>query len=376
MTLKFSPGQVIADRYRVDAFHLQGGMQEVYRCFDLALDRVVALKTPKNGIVDKRFGRGAQMGARVTHPNVAATLDYVEDGLSRCLVEEFIEGVDLGRRLTVEFLYMDPSLAAWVIHNIAKGLQAAHRVGICHRDLKPSNIMTSLGGRMETVKLTDFGIAKLAEKELEVEMEKFEQDENTLTSSSTLLGAVPYLAPECWTDWSGVGQPADIWALGAIGAHLLLGKAPFGGGKAAIMKMAQLQLSGKVVIDEPEWFGQHQETRRLEIELWAIIKDCLQVDPMARPTADQIVHRCEEICYSASERKTGVISTYPLRYANGGTAKAGFITVDVGGTSAFFHRSHFFGDGSAPKVGQRVHFVMAAGNPDPRCSPVLLLKQS
>ena len=156
------------------------------------------------------------MGARVGHPNVAATLDYVEEGANRCLVEEFIEGKDLGRRLASDFVFLDPSLTAWVVHNIAKGLQAAHKVGICHRDLKPSNIMTSADGHMDIIKLTDFGIAKLAEKELEAEIEKFEQDENTLMSSSTLLGAVPYLAPECWSDWASAGQPADIWALGAI----------------------------------------------------------------------------------------------------------------------------------------------------------------
>lgn len=373
--MKFQAGQVIAARYRVDSFHLEGGMQEVYRCFDLTLDRTVALKTPKSGIVDKRFGRGAQMGARVNHPNVAATLDYVEEGTNRCLVEEFIEGIDLGRRLAGEFAFLDPSLAAWVFHNVAKGLQAAHSVGICHRDLKPSNIMTSAGGRIETVKLTDFGIAKLAEQELEVEIEKFEQDENTLTSSSTLLGAVPYLAPECWSDWSGAGQPADIWALGAIGAHLLLGKLPFGGGKVAIMKMAQLQISGKVELNTPEWFGKHQETSVLETELWSLILDCLQVDPAARPTAHQIVQRCEELCYSASARHTGVITTYPLKYASGGTAKGGLIQVDIVGTSAFFHQSVFFGGGSSPKVGQRVNFAMTAGSPGPRCSPVLLLKQ-
>lgn len=372
--MRFHAGQVIAARYRIDAFHLEGGMQEVYRCFDATLERVVALKTPKEGIVDKRFNRGAQMGARVSHPNIAATLDYVEDGAHRCLIEEFIDGVDLGRRLTSEFVYMDPSLAAWLVHNIAKGLQAAHRVGICHRDLKPSNIMTSNDGRIDVVKLTDFGIAKLAEKELEIEIEKFEQDENTLTSSSTLLGAVPYLAPECWSDWSGAGQPADIWALGAIAAHLLLGKPPFGGGKSAIMKMAQIQIAGKVDLEAPDWFGKHQETEQLESELWKIILDCLQVQPPSRPTADQIVQRCEALCYAASARKTGVIVTYPLKYASGGTAKGGFIELSENGKSAFFHRSDFYGDGTAPKVGQRVSFSISAGKPGPRCSPVLLLK--
>lgn len=373
--MKLKAGDIIAGRYRVDAFHLEGGMQEVYRCYDLALERVVALKTPREGIVDKRFGRGAQMGARVVHPNVAATLDYVEEGANRCLVEEFIEGQDLGRRLESDFIFLDPSLTAWVVHNIAKGLQAAHRVGICHRDLKPSNIMTSADGHMDIIKLTDFGIAKLAEKELEAEMEKFEQDENTLTltSSSTLLGAVPYLAPECWSDWPSAGQPADIWALGAITCHLLLGKPPFGGGKGAIMKMAQAELAGKVEISSPQWFGKHQETVQLEQELWALVLSCLQIDPALRPKADEVVQRCEALCYSATPRKTGVIETYPFTYPDGRTAKAGFIAID-GASSAFFHSTDFFNEGAKPQVGQRVNFGIAAGKPRERCSPVLLLK--
>jgi len=372
--MKFKAGDVIAGRYRVDAFHLEGGMQEVYRCSDLTLDRTVALKTPREGIVDKRFNRGAQMGARVVHPNVAATLDYVEDGAHRCLVEEFIEGNDLGRRLASDFVFLDPSLSAWVVHNIAKGLQAAHRTGICHRDLKPSNIMTSTDGHMGIIKLTDFGIAKLAEKELEVEIEKFEQDENTLTSSSTLLGAVPYLAPECWSDWSSAGQPADIWALGAIACHLLLGRPPFGGGKGAIMKMAQAQIAGKVELILPQWFGEHQETALLEQELWTLISSCLQVDPSLRPKSDEVVQKCEALCYSAVPRQTGVIETYPINYANGGTAKAGFIAVD-GHRTVFFHASDFFGAGAKPQIGQRVNFGISPGKPKERCSPVLLLQK-
>lgn len=371
--MKFQSGEIVANRYRILGFHLAGGMQEVYRCFDVTLQREVALKTPKEGIVDKRFNRGAQMGARVNHPNVAATLDYVEENGIRCLVEEFVEGEDLGRRLSAEYFHLDPSLAAWVVHNVAKGIQAAHKVGICHRDLKPSNIMTSGDARMSTIKLTDFGIAKLAENEMQVEMEKFEQDENTLTSSSTLLGAVPYLAPECWSDWSGAGQPMDVWSLGAIACHLLLGKTPFGGGAQAIMKMAQMQQSGSVDLSEPSWFGKHTNTTTLENELWSLIIKCLQLDPTARPSADIIVATCEAMCYSVNERRTGTITAYPLKYASGGKSTSGFIEPIGTHDSVFFHVTDFYG-ASAPTTGQRVSFSAFAGDPKPRCAPVLLIK--
>jgi eukaryotic-like serine/threonine-protein kinase len=371
--MKFQDGEVIADRYQVLNYHAAGGMQEVYRCLDKTLNRVVALKTPKEGIVDKRFSRGAQMGARVTHPNVAATLDYVEQNGMRCLIEEFIEGQDLSRRLQDEFEGLDPSLTAWVIHHIAKGLHAAHKVGICHRDLKPSNVMTSGDSQLQVVKLTDFGIAKLAQRELEEEMERFDQDENTLTSSSTLLGAVPYLAPECWADWKTAGQPADIWALGAITYHLLVGKTPFGGGKSAIAKMLQAQQTGVVELKPPPWFGAHPSTKKLEKELWDVIVSCLVVDPTKRPSADDVVSAFEVMCYAAALRRKGTVETYPITYANGSKATAGFILVDGLDEKWFFHASDFYGT-AAPKVGQRVSFSSFDGKPYPRCAPVLLIK--
>lgn len=371
--MKFNTGDIIAGRYRIDAFHLEGGMQEVYKCFDLTLDRIVALKTPRVGIIDKRFRRGAQMGARVVHPNVAATLDYVEENSNRCMIEEFIDGKDLGKRLLNDFIFLDPSLSAWVLHNIARGLHAAHNVGICHRDLKPSNIMTSANGHMDVIKLTDFGIAKLAEMELEVEIEKFVQDESTLISSNTLLGALPYMAPEAWGDWPNAGQPADIWAFGAIACHLLLGAPPFGVGKGAIVQMVQAQMKGKVELNAPEWFGRHLETNLLEQQLWELVRRCLQVDTSLRPTAEEVVKYCESLCYSAAPRRTGVIEDYPLEYGNGSVARAGFIRMDDG-EKAFFHSENFFAASGKPQVGQRVNFGIAAGRPKERCSPVLLVK--
>jgi serine/threonine-protein kinase len=130
-----------------------------------------------------------------------------------------------------------------------------------------------------------------------------------------------------------------------------------------------------VEVSPPEWFGKHQETVQLEQELWALVQGCLQIDPALRLKADDAVQRCEALCYSATPRKTGVIETYPITYANGGKATAGFISVD-GGDSAFFHLTDFFSAGVKPQVGQRVNFGIAAGKPKERCSPVLLLQNA
>ena len=369
---RFTTGEVLIDRYLIEYFLAAGGMQDVYVCFDRTLDRRVVMKSPKDGVRDRRFRRGAKMGALINHSNVAATFDYFEDDVLTFMIEEYIEGQDIGKRLESDFLFMDPCLAAHVIHHIARALHEAHRVGICHRDLKPSNIMASSDGALSVIKLTDFGIAKLAEDEIANEMESFAKDTATLTSSNTLLGAVPYMAPECWVNWTGAGQPMDIWALGCIGYQLLTGQPPFGTGQRAIMNVAKAQLQG-VQLQKPTWFNKHPNTRQLEQELWEIILSCIQVDPTARPTASDVILACDNLCYAAAPRRTGTINRFGVGYATGGRSNTGNITEEETNTSLFFHGSDHFG-AIPPASGQRVNFSLYPGAPWARCSPVLLLR--
>ena len=367
-----SPGQVLVDRYEVINFHAAGGMQEVYYAYDRTLARHIAVKIPKAGAKDRRFRRGAEMGARVNHPNIAATLDYFEDDSFTFMVEEFIFGRDLHDRLSKDFLFLDQHLAAHVSHHIAKALHEAHKAGICHRDLKPSNIMTSVDFSMESIKLTDFGIAKLAEAEILAEMELFAQNEATLLSSNTLLGAVPYMAPECWDDWKGAGMPMDIWALGCVMYHLLAGVPPFGVGQMAIKNVTLYQV-GRYSISKPSWFGMHPDTRELESNLWEILNTCLVVEPQERPTAEDVIKRFNSLTYAAGQRRVGRIATYPIKYIAGGTAAAGFIDEEGLGGNQFFHASNFYGN-VQPSVGQKVCFSSYPGVPSPRSSPILLLR--
>lgn len=370
---RFPSGEVLIDRYLIEYFLDAGGMQDVYVCFDRALDRRVVMKTPRNGILDRRFRRGAEMGARINHSNVAATFDYFEDEILTFMIEEYIEGQDIGKRLESDFLFMDPSLAAHVIHHIARALHEAHRVGICHRDLKPSNIMASSDGGLSVIKLTDFGIAKLAESEIATEMDRFNRDNATLTSSNTLLGAVPYMAPECWVNWTDAGQPMDIWALGCIGYQLLTGQPPFGTGRQAIVNVTRAELQG-VQLQTPIWFNKHPNTRQLEQELLEIILSCIKVDPATRPTASDVVAACDNLCYAAALRRTGTINEFGVKYASGGKSNAGKITDGETNNSLFFHGSDHFG-ATPPALGQRVNFSVYPGVPRSRCSPVLLLQQ-
>ncbi len=370
---KFAPGTVLIDRYEIERYHAAGGMQEVYRCYDRTLNRHAALKTPKDGVKDRRFRRGAEMGARVVHTNVAATFDYYEDDQLTFMVEEFIEGADLGQRLSNEFIFLDPALAAHVIHHIARAIHEAHRVGICHRDLKPSNIMTSNDPSLASIKLTDFGIAKLAEAEIAAEMALFDRDESTLTSSNTLLGAVPYMAPECWDDWKAAGQKMDIWALGCIAYQLLVGEPPFGYGRLAIRNVAMLAING-VTLKVPGWFGKHKATETLETELWRVIESCIQVDPANRPSAQEVVRACDDLLYAVATRRTGAIQKFRVAYQGGGVGDFGFIDDDTTTEAFFFHGSAYFGHDRI-KVGRPVSFSVYPGNPSQRAFPVLELRE-
>jgi serine/threonine protein kinase len=159
-----SSGDVIRDRYKIIDNIGEGGMQFVYAARDRILKRKVALKTPKNDSAKKRFKRSAIVSARVNHPNVAKTLDYLEDNNRQYLIEELINGEDLDKAFLKKMKCLDPYLAARVFHYLAKGLAASHHAGVIHRDLKPTNIMVTDRFELTSIKITDFGIAKMADE--------------------------------------------------------------------------------------------------------------------------------------------------------------------------------------------------------------------
>lgn len=353
----FSGGEVLLDRYRVDRYLDEGGMQQVYVATDLTFERDVVLKVPKNPSAEKRFARSARMSARVTHANVAKTLDYFEADSRSYLVEEYIQGSDLKQLLDMRFAYFDPHLAGHVIHQLAKGLAAAHHAGVFHRDVKPSNVMVSGDANLSMVKITDFGIAKMTEEELVGAM----KDESSISGSQTVLGALPYMAPEMVRDPKKADLPADVWALGAMLYALLSGAAPFGAGLAAIPAILEAKPPPKPVL-----FDRKLQFSPLTDGLWSIVEACLTKNPDKRPTADELVQVCARLCYSDAPRLEGTISRF-----RHGTGAWGFIGADPG-FEVFFHIDSYYGE--KPKPGVRVNFACFEGHPSHRAFPVLPLK--
>lgn len=353
-----APGDLLIDRYKVTRYLDEGGMQQVYLAKDVTFGRKIALKVPKTASAEKRFERSARVSAKVVHANVAATLDYFESKGKNYLIEEYIDGQTLWERLENEFEVLDPHLAAHVFHHLAKGLTASHHAGVFHRDLKPSNIMVSRDPGLSSVKITDFGIAKMAQEEI---ADAFKDKEST-TGSQTVMGALPYMAPEMIQDLQSANLPADIWALGALLYQLISGKLPFGRGLGAVPTIVTAKLPSR-----PALFNAKLQFQPLTDDLWSIVAACLQKDAAKRPTADQLVEMCSKLCYSIAERHVGSIDSFRGK----GRGNWGFIDVDGGGT-AFFHQDNFYGDTIA--VGGRVNFADFPGVPRDRAFPVLPLK--
>jgi serine/threonine-protein kinase len=213
-------GDVLADRYRLDEPIATGGMGEVWRATDVTLGRAVAVKVLRASLLpdaafDARFRAEARTLAALSHPNVVNIYDYghspVPDGDAVFLVMAHVDGQPLSARIAATGgLPVGETLA--VLAQAADALHAAHGNGIVHRDVKPANLLVRPDG---TVVLVDFGVARSP----------------ALTSASTgnqVLGTALYMAPE-QASGRPVSPATDIYALGAVGYHCLVGHPPFVG---------------------------------------------------------------------------------------------------------------------------------------------------
>lgn len=355
MKVELNQGEILCNRYSVNELIGEGGMQLVYEAHDLTMDRRVALKTPKNRSGEKRFQRSAILSAKVTHPCVAKTLDYFESHNSQFLVEELVIGEDLQAAIIRKLHLIDPFLTAKIIHCLAKGLAASHHAGVVHRDIKPSNIMIEGGFSVKAVKITDFGIAKMAEEEL---AEAVDGGAATITGSKTMIGALPYMAPEMIEDPRSAGAPSDVWAIGALLFELLCGEKPYGTGLRAVPNILDAAPPQR-----PAFLSRNPQFSPLANELFDIVLSCLAKDPNDRPTADALVQRCSQLWYSDAERRSGYINN--IYYSHG------FITEDVTGARIFYNFNNVYGD--LPGQYDRVCYSAFPGGGCDRAYPVVII---
>ena len=341
---------VIAGRYLPQSWINAGGMQHVYLATDKLFGRNVALKTPKDESGLPRFKNSAVVSAKVNHANVAKTLDYLDEAGRPYLIEEYVDGADLEAVIDGKLKSLPPSTCARILHQLAKGLAASHQAGVIHRDLKPSNIMGAGASKFDAIKITDFGIAKMAEAEIGV----WAESQGT-TSSKTVLGAIPYMSPESINSFKASAKPSDVWSIAAIVYRLLSGNFPFGTGLKSIPRILEALPPPKPTSIAGAQF------RGLGNEIFEIILKCLAKDPLGRPTASEVTNMCGGLFYSSDTYELGTISRVD-RYT-------GFIRADSG-ADLMYHRDNFYGI-AAIHVGNRVWFARHPGQGNDRAFPVM-----
>jgi len=218
LTTSLEPGQVLAQRYRIQRLLGKGGMGAVYLAEDEVLGELVALKVISSAFATDevamvaRFRREAAAARKVSSPSVIRIHDLGEarPGLLYLSMEYFA-----GRTLTEVIAQrgiVPLKDVQDMLQQIGAGLEAAHQVGVVHRDLKPSNILV---GERGMVKIIDFGLATT-------------QVSDGLTATGTMLGTPHYMAPE-QVRGRPVDARTDIYALGALAYHLVCGRPPFAG---------------------------------------------------------------------------------------------------------------------------------------------------
>ncbi len=213
--------------YRIDTVVGRGGMGVVYRALHTELDEVRALKflptyATASPEARRRFIAEARVTAEVKHPNVGEIYEVAESDEGRLyLAMPFYEGVSLKTRLRDGPLPPDEALD-W-FRQACAGLLAIHAVGVLHRDVTPGNLLRTENG---TVKLLDFGLAKLAD--------------TTLGTGNRPLGTVAYMSPEQLTV-DDIDFRTDIWSLGVILFEMLWGRRPFEGSTLSEIKARILE---------------------------------------------------------------------------------------------------------------------------------------
>jgi len=215
------PGDVIAEKYVIERSLGAGGMGAVFQVAHRVTGRRFAVKWLLPGLamdskIVSRFVREARATCSVNHPNVVEVYDFGQEGGSLYMVMELLQGETLSARLSREGK-LDPAEACRILTQVARGVSAAHAVGVIHRDLKPDNIfLAKIHGGKEIPKVLDFGVAKLTQA---AEVHK-------LTATGAVIGTPRYMAPE-QVSAKPVDARADVYALGVTLYQMLSGQVPF-----------------------------------------------------------------------------------------------------------------------------------------------------
>jgi serine/threonine protein kinase len=220
---ELQPGQVIAERYRIEAPIGRGAMGAVWRAVHVTLESPVAIKFLNAAIADDpsmldRFMREAQSAAAVRSSHVVQIFDYGVDRGAPYIAMELLVGEPLDVRLDRGPLA--PAELDKVFDEVARAVGVAHDLGVVHRDIKPANIFIAREGGRELTKVLDFGIAKLVDRRIEAPA-------GSGTHTGIILGTPNYMSPEQARGHRRVDHRSDLWSLAILAFECLTGRQPF-----------------------------------------------------------------------------------------------------------------------------------------------------
>lgn len=278
---------IAGDRYAIEGEVGRGAMGVVYRAFDTALERHVAIKvlSPSSSAgsdeQQARFRREARVAAGIRHENIVTVHEFIDDGATMAMVMEFVDGASMDALLASRGR-LPASLAADLTRQLLSGLEAAHRRGLVHRDIKPSNVLVTDGLQ---VKLADFGIAKFGG--------------DTLTAHGQVFGTLGYVAPEVFRG-AAADARSDLFSVGCLAFELVEGRAAFTGESAAAVMNATLSTEASYA----------QDLWQAEPTLAMLVHGLLEKEPRRRVNSAEsalAVLRGERSAASPSDAATCIV---------------------------------------------------------------------
>lgn len=330
-----SQGLSLGDRYQLNSRIAIGGMGEVWAATDQVIGRTVAIKILKDEYMGdpgflERFRAEARHAALVNHEGIANVYDYGEDNGSAYLVMELVPGEALSNILERERV-LPAAQVMDIVAQTASALHAAHGAGLVHRDIKPGNLLITPDGR---VKITDFGIARIA-------------DQVPLTATGQVMGTVQYLSPE-QASGQAASPATDIYSLGIVAYECLAGRRPFTGESQVAIAMAHINDEPPplpVTVPEP--------VRNL-------VFNALQKEPSARPATAEAFGRAARALRDGDTRRAATFVPAVL-----GDQVSGPATAPLDQTQVIGDRTTVFGTPAGPGAGGAGAGFADPGGADP-----------